>query len=225
MYNEPNLHSRNLKLLSVLFICYWVLGLNPTDESIRLLVINYEISNPAALKWISHILLVYFAWRFYISSRRQIRNGYRKNFNFRNFDKRSGWLFEKLKKDASSHYQNNLKAAFEAERKELSQKHEVQGFSNDEYSINPNKLIYDPSNVTMHYQVQYGGSRVPGNDFKNGAVVYPWYSWIGLKTARFVAFLFSKEEAPDYLVPWVLFSLAVTTSVLTYFCVTVHDVG
>ena len=73
MFNEPNLHSRNLKLISMLFISYWLLGLTPADEKIRLLVINYEISNPCALKWISYALLIYFAWRFNISSRRRVR--------------------------------------------------------------------------------------------------------------------------------------------------------
>lgn len=225
MFNEPNLHSRNLKLVSVFFISYWALGLTPVDESIRLLVINYEISNPSALKWIAHVLLLYFAWRFYINSRRQIRTGYRNSFNFNNFQKISGRLFDRLKVDAEQNYCNNFKTDFEEWREEQAEKRGIQGVENNEYSVNPNKLVYDQNSVTMHYQVQYKGSRIPGNDFKNGAVVYPWYSWPGLKIMRFIKFIFSKEEAPDYLVPWILFCLATTTSVLSYYGVSVHDFG
>ncbi|WP_286823978.1 MULTISPECIES: hypothetical protein [unclassified Idiomarina] len=224
MFNEPNLHSRNLKLISMLFISYWLLGLTPADEKIRLLVINYEISNPCALKWISYALLIYFAWRFNISSRRRVRLGYRRSFNFNNID-RSGRLFIKLKVDAERNYSERYKDEFESWRAEQAEKHDVKEFNNEEYSINPSKLVYEQNSVALHYQVQYKGDRLPGNDFKNGMVVYPWYRWSFLKLVRFTKFIFGSEDAPDFFVPWVLFSLALASSALSYYGVSVHDFG
>ncbi|WP_439510311.1 hypothetical protein [Marinimicrobium koreense] len=222
MFNEPNLHSRNLKLISMLFISYWLLGLTPADETIRFLVINYEISNPSALKWISYALLMYFAWRFYISSKRRVRLGYRKSFNFNNID-RSGRLFRKLKEDAERNYSEQHKDQFENWRTEQAGKHDIKDFENKEYYINPNKLVYDKNSVTMHYHVKYKGGRIPGNDFKSGTVVYPWYRWPFLKVVRFIKFIFSTEDAPDFFVPWVLFSLALATSILSHYEVSVHN--
>lgn len=224
MFNEPNLHSRNLKFISMLFISYWLLGLTPVDETIRLLVINYEISNPCALNWISYALLIYFAWRFYISSRKRGRFGYRKSFNFNNIE-RSGRLFRKLKEDAERDYADRYKDEFENWRTEQAEKHDLKEFEIKEYSINPNKLVYEQNSVAMHYQVQYKGGRLPGNDFNNGTVVYPWYRWPFLKVVRFIKFVFGTEDAPDFFVPWVLFSLALATSVLSYYGVSVHDFG
>lgn len=109
MYSEPNLHSRNLKLVSLFFILYWVLGLKPLDDTIRLLVINYEISNPSALQWVSYTILIYFAWRFYLNSRRRIRVGYRKSVSIHNFPNKESRLYKKLVSLAKAHYIQNKK--------------------------------------------------------------------------------------------------------------------
>jgi hypothetical protein len=63
---DTNVHARNLKLISISFILYWLLGLEQTDDAIRLGILPYIITNPEWLPWLAHILLSYFIWRYWI---------------------------------------------------------------------------------------------------------------------------------------------------------------
>lgn len=224
MYSEPNLHSRNLKLISLLFIFYWLFELTPVDNSIRLLVINYEIKHPQALKWVAHILLFYFAWRFYLSSKRRIRTGFRSSASRGSFQNRESAFYKLLKKRATSHYELNHRASFQKEREEIASKHNSPSFNNETYRISPLDLKYENNNFCMTYQVQYEGPRLPGNDFRNFSISYKWHQWLWYKTWALIKFISEKEESPDYLFPWVLFLLAIATSALSHFGIKVQDI-
>jgi hypothetical protein len=67
MINEPNHFSRNLKVISVLFILYWLFGLELADYNFKTPFLSFNIKNPDYLPYVSHIFLLYFAWRYYIS--------------------------------------------------------------------------------------------------------------------------------------------------------------
>lgn len=225
MYTEPNLHSRNLKFVSLMFILYWVLGLKAVDGSIRLLVINYEISNPSALTWVAHLLLLYFAWRFYLNSRRQIRSGFHKSFGYHQFsNKKNSYMYKSLRDKATKNYIENYKSQFEKEREDLADKKSIVGFNNSNFSANPIKFNYERNKLTLSYQVQYEGEKLPGNDFKNFEIVYGWRDWVWLKLWKFLCFIVGKEEAPDYLLPWILFFLALACSLMLRLGITVHDI-
>lgn len=225
MYTEPNQHSRNLKLVSLLFILYWLLGLQPVDDSIRLVVASYKVSNPVALTWVAHLLLFYFAWRLYLSSRRKIRAGYRQTAAINQFQNKSSLIFRKLQEEATKHYSNNGKSRFEKKRASQAKQQNAKDFNNNDYSVNPSKLAYSSNKLTLDYQVQYEGKRLQGNDFLNGQIVYGWHRWLWFKALSFLKFMISKEEAPDYLIPWVLFIAALGCSLMLKAGISVHDFG
>lgn len=225
MYSEPNLHSRNLKLVSLFFILYWVLGLKPMDESIRLLVINYEISNPSALQWVSYSILFYFAWRFYLNSRRRIRTGYRKSVSIHNFPNKESRFYKKLVSLADEHYVKNKKSEFEETRQSKFDYNPVEGFNNELYRIHVSKFSYESEKLTLTYQVQYSGTRLAGNDFTNGVIKFSSIEWLFFKFIGFFKFSIKQEDAPDYLLPWVLFTLALVCGVLTKLGISVNCIG
>lgn len=208
-----------------MFILYWALGLKPVDDHIRLFVINYDITNPSVLVWIANLILFYFAWRFHLNSKRQIIHGYRKSFNYHQFNNKNSILFTKLKKKSVEHYVENHKSEFESQRLELSKGKQIEGFNNKDYSIYPTKFVYNGSNLVLSYQARYDGSKVPGNDFKNSEIRYQWNDWLWLKAYRFILFIIGKEEAPDYLLPWVMFYFALLCSVMTCLEISVNELG
>ena len=199
--------------------------MEPVDDSIRLLVINYEISNPLALSWISHAILFYFAWRFYLSSRKRITSAFRKSVRISDFQNKKSRMVRALKGEAEKHYVENAKEDFEKRRAETAKEKSAENFNNIDYVVRPNQFSYESNNLTLKYQVQYEGDRLKGNDFVNCTITYYWKDWILFKVIEFFKFMFSKEEAPDYLLPWILFVLAVTSSILLKLGVTVSDFG
>ena len=214
-FTEPNLHSRNLKFISMLFIAYWALGLTPSGDSIRLVFINYEISNPGALVWIAHAILLYFAWRFYLSSRNMIKHGVIKTINTSLSGKSSGFFYKLLEKCAKEDYEKNHKEKFQKEREDYASEKGIDLHGQTDAATIPQELKYEyGQQLTLSYQVYYRETRLPGNDFRNYTINYKWFNWLWFKAWRIVVFLTGKEETPDYLIPWILFILALLTSLL-----------
>lgn len=77
MINEPNHFSRNLKVVSIIFILYWLFGLELTDYNFKTPFLSFNIKNPDYLPYVSHVFLLYFAWRYYISKESVGFNKYR----------------------------------------------------------------------------------------------------------------------------------------------------
>lgn len=227
-HGEQNPHSRNLKVISIFFILYWLCGLSPSDESIRLAVKSYEISNPEVLRWASYSLLAYFSWRFYLNSGRKVFPGIKRQIgitaNPSRMD-RSSRLYARLNKDAEAHYVANMKEGFETEREEDPGASRLVNFNNNEYEISISSLgIKNNNPLSMDYQVKYKGDRLPGNDFRSGRVEYRWFDFIPLRILGFLRFFFSTEEGPDYLLPWVLFLLALVCAFFIHFGVEATEV-
>lgn len=215
MYSEPNLHSRNLKLVSLFFILYWFLGLKPIDDSIRLLVINYEISNPSALHWASYAILFYFAWRFYLSSQGRIRAGYRKSVSIGSFPNKETRFYKKLVSLADEDYFKNKKLEFEETRLTKFNENPIEGFNNELYKVHVTRFFYESKKLMLTYQVQYSGSRLAGNDCINAQIRFRSMEWLLFKFFAFLKFSIKQEDAPDYLLPWVLFTSALVCGVLS----------
>lgn len=214
-FTEPNLHSRNLKFISMLFIAYWALGLTPSDDNIRLVFINYEISNPDTLPWIAHTILLYFAWRFYLSSRNMIKSGAINTINTSLSGKNSGFLYKLLERCAKEDYEKNHQEKFQKEREYYASEKGIDLQRQVDAATIPQEFKYEHGQLTLNYQAYYRETRLPGNDFRGYTIKYKWFNWLWFKAWRIVVFLTGKEETPDYLIPWILFLLALLTSLLS----------
>ncbi|MBP5064993.1 hypothetical protein HUT27_12915 [Pseudomonas chlororaphis] len=224
-FTEPNLHSRNLKLISMMFIVYWALGLAPAGDSIRLIFINYEITNPAALPWIAHTILLYFAWRFYLSSRNMIKHGFIKTINTNLSGKHGSLLYRLLEKRAREDYIKNQKDKFQKEREDYALEQGISTYNNIDFLTNPQELKYEYGELCLTYQAYYREPRLPGNDFRGYTIKYQWFHWLWFKTWKIFEFLTKKEETPDYLIPWVLFLCALLTSAFNILEITARNIS
>jgi|GEM_PF-4549404 len=224
MYSEPNHHSRNLKLISLMFILYWVLALSPADDAIRLSIINYKVQNPSALFWVAHAALIYFAWRFYLSSKRRVRNGFINSLAVGQFTKQGSWLYKSLKKKAVDDYVANHMESFHKEREEYALKRNVESYSNEDFVIHLISFKYEGDRLSLEYQAAYDREVIPEAYFKNYRIYYGRFSWLWFRFVGLVRFVMGKEDSPDYVVPWVLFVFAVVTSALNCLGVTVLNI-
>ncbi|MCE0915641.1 hypothetical protein [Pseudomonas sp. NMI760_13] len=224
MYSEPNHHSRNLKLISLMFVLYWLLALSPADDSIRLSIINYKVQNPKALLWAAHAALVYFAWRFYLSSKNRIRHGFINHLAIGNFSNQTSSIFKTLKKKAEADYVVHHREAFQQERENYAQKHQIESYNRECLSVIPLGFGYEGNQLRLEYQVQYDRGQHGDLYFRNYKIFYEQYRWLRFKSWRLVRFILEKEDGPDYVIPWVLFILAVTTSALSHFDITALNI-
>lgn len=213
MYNEPNLHSRNLKLISLMFILYWLLGLEPVDNSIRLHVINFQITNSEVLPWVSHGLLFYFAWRFYLNSRKRVRTGYMRKFGSQIMTNKDSIFYRKLKSICLKNFLANHQSQYEIELENIVGKESIDSVKTAGFKIYPSKFSYENYKLVLVYSVHYESDLLK-RKIKTLSISYNWYSWPLVKLWRFLAFVTNTEDAPDFLLPWLLFFVAIITSVL-----------
>jgi len=208
----------------MLFIVYWLLELKPEHENIRLLFINYKINNPEPLIWLSHLILFYFAWRFFLNTRNRVKSGYQKTLtsSLRN---RNGWFYKLLVDRATSHYKNNFKFGFQQERSKEAKKREIKNINNNDFRVSPINFQHKSGALSLEYQSVYNEPRIPGYDFKNYTITYKGYQWLWYKFWKLIVFLSNKEDAPDYLIPWLLFILALVSSTLNWFGINASDLG
>lgn len=224
MYTEPNHHSRNLKLMSLMFILYWLLALTPTDDSIRLSLINYKIQNPSALFWIAHAVLFYFAWRFYLSSKKRIQHGFRASVIVGSVSNQDSKFYKALRGSAEKDYLLKHKKSFDQEREKYATEQKIESYKKEHTSVTPINLIYEGDQLGLEYQVQYERDLQGGEYFKNYRIFYAGHQWLWFRFVKTVKFILGKEDSPDYLMPWVLFLGAITTSVFNFFHITVLDI-
>ncbi|EGR3441941.1 hypothetical protein DMX23_24705 [Vibrio parahaemolyticus] len=226
MYNEPNLHSRNLKLISLMFILYYLLGLEPVDNSIRLQVINFQVTNLEVLPWVAHGLLLYFAWRFYLNSRKRVRTGYRRKFAFQQISSKDSFFHRRLKNVCLKDFLVNHKSQYETEIEGIVGKDSIDSVRSAGFNIYPNKFSYENQKLVLVYGVQYQyESELFQRTMKTFSITYSWYSWPLIKSWRFLAFSINTEDAPDFLLPWLLFFAAILTSALNCFGISANTLG
>lgn len=218
--NEPNHHSRNLKVISVFFILYWLLELTPSgDNQIKLQFISYEIHNPSLLMPISWVLLFYFAFRFWLSS----RGKFLKQFTIQQRSIANGLLSKRLRLDsdfndrllckAEKHYIENYKVDFENSRAEkkpdckntysMKLTHSFYGFKKIEA-----QAIYEENISNLHFM-----------KFSLPVSLYPIQIIAMIKSFIRVGFLY--EDGPDYFWPWLLFVMACISGLCINFDISV----
>ncbi|MNP63339.1 hypothetical protein D3C76_1587220 [compost metagenome] len=84
--------------------------------------------------------------------------------------------------------------------------------------------MYEGDQLRVEYQAQYERGLHGDVYFKSYKIFYEWYHWLWFKFVRLVRFVLGKEDSPDYVIPWVLFLLAITTSVFSYFGITALNI-
>lgn len=211
MPTETNVFSRNLKVISILFIVYWFVGAHPKDNEIVLGTLKVAVDNPERLKYVGWTLLGYFAWRFYIHSKKKIRTSYSKFLrNTILFNELKFWN-KKLTESANNDFLNN--GGFEKF------KSANRGVYFD--SLLPSKCYLTlpslinssaPSTLTYQYSIN-----LPRETPNRPAVVNPvtvhfkfnliWKTLLHLHV--FIRWARSNEDSADFLLPWILFTLAV----------------
>lgn len=214
MFTEPNQYSRNLKIISVFFILYWLLGLTPSDESLRLLVMDYHINNIGALRPVTYTILLYFAWRFYLNSRRRVRFGYRKVFELQQYNNiSSNQLKEKLIALSQQQYINSHIIDHQNWREQKNKDNPNREFNYEKYEIIIISLKYENNSLQLTYRVDYEGDRV-----ENSRTYYrkiEWYRFPLYRLRCFFKFLVGSEDSADFFLPWLLFTMAVLTCLLS----------
>lgn len=218
MPTETNVYSRNLKVISVFFIIYWLLGLHPQENILSLGPVRFTVENPHWLPYIANGLLLYFAWRFFIHSRKKLSTSYTKFFrNDMLFQKHKFWC-KKLVESARHDFFNNGK--FE----------EYQRQNTNEFfdKLRPDQcLIKLPSltNVNTPHQFIYEyqislPDKMAGKPkiIKGGSFTFKFnfILKICIHLHLYALWAVSSEDAADYLIPWILFVIAIGSIFFRY---------
>lgn len=223
-------HSRNLKTISIFFILYWLLDLTPSgDDQIRLQFISYEIHNSSPLTTVSWVLLAYFGWRFYLSSKSNFSEKVIKPIKKIQSDKilytfaNNRTLKERIKKRASDIYRKRY-AKKEGERRNRNQSRGVNNPSH-QYDIE----VFNNVEGTLPNKIQciakYSLNHLPGLEDKRFSIPLHIVKELPfIKTRACFLFIRTSEDSLEYLLPYFLLSLAVICAILIQFDISPNDI-
>lgn len=220
MLDEPNLYSRNLKLISILFIMHWVLDLHLIENQINLASINFKIGNPYALSYASYILLMYFAWRFYLNSKNRISFGFYGIIDGHSLLSENDFFNKKFHFDANSEYVEKCKKDIEDRRRSFMGSRGIHldddKHNNSRHSINLNKIEAIKKNflfckIRITYRSIYHGGMLGGFPDVSYSIDYSWNKLKLFRVSKLLHFLLNTEDTPDFLLPWLLFAFAAFT--------------
>lgn len=202
MVSEPNHYSRNLKVVSIFFILYWLLGLAPADDSIRFVAINYVISNPEGLQFVSYVFLAYFGWRFHVNSRGLMMEGYRSSVSLSSSANVGTRRFKAVRAAAISDFRTSPYVPIGKQ-------------SRGNYDVQPMLMVYNGSELTVEYQALHPDLR-PENTHQRISRRFHFTSYHArwIEAVAFLKFVVSKDEAADYFLPWLLCCFAIISCFL-----------
>lgn len=223
--NEPNHYARNLKFVSTLFILYWVLGLEPTSDEIRLAFINYKITNVNMLGWIAHIILFYVLWAFLVSNKHDFSRDFKIHFSNKWTNKNIKINKIKHLNKANNDYIANWKESYEAKYlKKVEQNSdggigpyriELISFAS---GLNNNKPV--TTKPYIRYIVSYPSMSKGGHSERlRGFVNISKLSWHYLMFTILIPFYYFKfsltnSHFQDTVLPLIMFVLALLSSLL-----------
>lgn len=206
-------HTRNLKLISVAFILYWLLELEPAKDEIHLNIISYKISNPDPLTVLAWLALVYFLWRFFLAKPLFIQTfrNLKSSFYNNQISEDSGIVSAALRNIAKSDFNENHSQKFEKFISEESKKYRRQY----KYSgLEAHKLVKHQGQTELEYSSQ--ATEVNKKARINKTFKLPISPWIlTLINSKLVLDLVVKnEDSADYILPLLLFVLAVVCGIM-----------
>lgn len=219
MPTETNVYSRNLKVISIFYIVYWMLGLHPYENYIALGPVRFEMENPFWLPYIANSLLLYFAWRFFINSRKRVSFSYKKHFTSKMLHRTSDFWCKKLENSAREHFKNQGYNKLMDKQRFFSILDEgSQPISFDEYNLYVPSL--QNSNAPTFFEYRYNVSypqKIKSTPSK-GIETFDFKFNVGLKFLinihMFFLWIISSEDSADYFIPWLLFIFACVSIVL-----------
>ncbi|MBV7264145.1 hypothetical protein KCG43_19210 [Photobacterium sp. WH24] len=211
MPTETNVYSRNLKVISLFFIIYWLLGLHPQDNVLSLGTVRFNIDDPRWLPYIANGLLLYFAWRFFIHSRKKVSSSYTSFLRYEMLNRKHKFWCKKLTESAEKDFANNGK--FEDFQK-LNANDFFDKLKPEQCRISLPSL--SNSNTPIKFGYRYIAS-VPSNlegrpsNVKTGSYIFKFNYLLRttLNLHMITLWLLFNEDSADYLIPWVLFFIAV----------------
>ncbi|MFV1467033.1 hypothetical protein VBY75_05075 [Idiomarina sp. HB] len=226
MIDEKDIHVRNIKLISSFFIVYWLLDLTPSGDSIiRLPFISYEIHNPSLLPWLANISLIYFFWRFWLSTNTvgKFFHSYRNLFSSK-FDKINlintryrGILMEKATVEIERFINQEAEDILKSLIPKLT-KDQVDSIISSSWEVvsitkgNSGTPLKAKSFLAI---VQWNAKTSRGENFKYHVPVnISWYMFCFTKIRCFLTAIFMQERFATYTLSWVWFSLAILSSIL-----------
>jgi hypothetical protein len=80
MYSDTNATRRNLVVISLAFIAYFIAGGSFTDTTVRLQVISAEFSKPIVLGIIAWAIFIWFLYRYQLFHKRKFRTEFNNEF-------------------------------------------------------------------------------------------------------------------------------------------------
>ncbi|WP_394178460.1 hypothetical protein [Marinomonas posidonica] len=215
-------HSRNLKTISIFFILYWLLDLTPTgDDQIRLQFISYEIHNSSPLTTVSWVLLAYFGWRFYLSSKSNFSEKVIKPIKKIQSDKisnifiKKNILKEKIKEKATKIYREEY-AEKQAEKRNKSQSR-INNPSH-QYNIEVFNQVEGIFSNKIQCIAKYSFNHLPGLEDKHFLIPLNIVKELPfIKVRAWFSFIRTSEDSIEYLLPYFLLCLAVLCAILIQF--------
>ncbi len=218
MPTETNVYSRNLKVISILFIVYWFVGAHPKDHEIVLGTVRVVVEHPERLRYVAWALLGYFAWRFFINSKNKIKESYSHHLRNTILFKYEKFWNNKIMKSAENDFLNKggfdefksaNRGAFFEKLNPKDCRLNLPSFIN---SNTPSKLTYK-YNVVIPREVSGVPKTVHGVErtFKFNLF---WKSSMHIHI--FSKWLISSEDSADFFIPWALFALAVLSILMTF---------
>jgi hypothetical protein len=201
---DINLHARNLKLISIAFILYWLLGLEQTGDAIRLGILPYKITNPEWLPYLAHLLFFYFIWRYWLNTKSRVAI-YLYMRNLQVFDQNSLNSFG----ITDAEYRKFQKTA-----QALYKKRNVNEESD---AIAHNLILADKRTAKINFSFDPPKLRDPNNPLSGQVGDTLDLFWFDLFRFRFkliLSRLWSRESEQDRIITWLLALIGLFFSII-----------
>lgn len=212
MPSEVNVYSRNLKVISILFIVYWFVGAHPKDNEIVLGTLRVIVDHPERLHYVAYTLLFYFWWRFHIHSKGKISFSYQEFFKSKMTHRKYEHWCKLIEKKAREDFFNSGKVVQFIEDNRL--KTTKENISIREPSLSNSNT---PTNFSYDYSVNVNDTQ-PINNFSLIGRNKKFSIGISYKVLIHSQVLFdwlrTSEDVADFLLPWALFFVAVVTIII-----------
>lgn len=227
MPTETNVYSRNLKVISIFYIVYWLLGLHLQENVLALGAVRFKIDDPHWLPYIANSLLLYFAWRFHIHSRKKVLTSYRRFFcyEFLSYSppKHPDWskkLIEAAERDfvnsgfkafqeknAGDFFDNLTAAQCRIRLPSLTNQGSTSKFQYT-YDILLSNEAHEARKTEEAEKTNGQLKPIKGSHF---TFKFNLFLKLSLNIHMFTLWLISEEDSADYLIPWVLFVVALVS--------------
>lgn len=207
---EDGNYARNAKTVAIMYIVFYALGLEMSDELIRLGPFAYKINNPEYMPVIGGLILFYFSWRFKVSKKQGVLNEYHDQVKsvFRGI-KEERYLNDALKAQARIDYLEKHEAKHK-KRLLAEAKEEIKDF-HYEFNISLNfndSLSRCARDMSIGYSAVYPALSGVTNNFKSVRISVKGKEKFFVVVLSGFKYVFNAETFWDVIVVYILLSFA-----------------